>query len=157
MSETIHQPNGLSDSTSMPPSASIAVPPEIESTLSRLSAYRSVRGVMILSRAPPPTSSSTTGSSSAGAAGSTTAQGLGGIVQCTGSIFEEESGQRYATMVEGLVAVAAKGVGERDQGVSSPLHSDSVYCAARLKLIILGRTEDDAYTNETTRIDHNAW
>lgn len=120
MSETIHQPNGLSDSTSVPPSTSVVVPPEIESTLSRLSAYRSVKGVMILSRAPAPSPSSTTGS----APGSgTTASGLGGIIQCTGAIFEDESGQRYATMVEGLVAAAAKGVGECDQGVSSPLMS----------------------------------
>lgn len=66
---------------------------------------------MILSRSPTPSGSS---------AASTGSEGTGGIVQCTGTIFEEESGQRYATMVEGLVAAAAKGVGECDQGVSSP-------------------------------------
>jgi dynein light chain roadblock-type len=118
MTETIHQPNGLSDSTSVPPAAA-PIPPEIESTLSRLSAYRSVKGVMILSRTPSPSAAIGQGSSSTGAG-----TGLGGIVQCTGSIFEEESGQRYATMVEALVAAAAKGVGECDQGVSS-VHANS--------------------------------
>lgn len=97
------QPNGI---THQPHSAqgnqSVQLPPEIEATLSRLSSYRSVRGVMILSR-----------TAGAGAGG-----GLGGIVQCTGSIFEEESGKKYATMVEGLVEAAAKGVAECDQGVS---------------------------------------
>jgi hypothetical protein len=42
----------------------------------------------------------------------------GGIVQCTGSIFEGESGQKYARLVEGLVGGAARGVGECDEGVS---------------------------------------
>ena len=39
-------------------------------------------------------------------------------MQCTGSIFEGEGGQRYAKLVEGLVAGAARGVGECDEGVS---------------------------------------
>lgn len=47
------------------------------------------------------------------------ASGQGGIVQCTGPAFEDQRGEGYATMVEGLVAAAAKGVGECDQGVSS--------------------------------------
>jgi dynein light chain roadblock-type len=42
----------------------------------------------------------------------------GGIVQCTGSIFEGEGGQRYAKLVEGLVSGATRGVGECDEGVS---------------------------------------
>jgi hypothetical protein len=85
-----------------PAPTSAVIPPEIESTLSRLSAYRAVKGVMILSR----TSTSTD-------------VGLGGgIVQCTGSIFEGEGGQRYAKLVEGLVSGATRGVGECDEGVS---------------------------------------
>lgn len=140
MTETIHQPNGLSESTSVPPSAA-SIPPEIESTLSRLSAYRSVKGVMVLSRTPSPSSATGQGSSATGSGA-----GLGGIVQCTGSIFEEQSGQRYATMVEALVATAAKGVGESDQGVSSP----TPFQKGDLQLMVIGRIEDDAYTNETT-------
>jgi len=93
-------PNGRESLSPAPTSA--VIPPEIESTLSRLSAYRAVKGVMILSR----TSTSTD-------------NGLGGgIVQCTGSIFEGEGGQRYARLVEGLVSSATRGVGECDEGVS---------------------------------------
>jgi dynein light chain roadblock-type len=86
-----------------PAPTSAVVPPEIESTLSRLSAYRAVKGVMILSRSPVV---------------STESGGAGGIVQCTGSIFEGEGGGRYARLVEGLVSGATKGVGECDEGVS---------------------------------------
>ena len=95
MSETvaIHEVNGQS-------TEQIPVPPEIEATLSRLSAYRNVRGVMILSR------SSSTGSS-------------GGLLQSTGSVFEGEDGKRYATVVEKLVATVGSAVGEVDEGVST--------------------------------------
>jgi len=97
-------PNGRESLSPAPISA--VIPPEIESTLSRLSAYRAVKGVMILAR----TSTSTD-------------HGLGGgIVQCTGSIFEGEGGQRYAKLVEGLVGGATRGVGDCDEGVS-PLPS----------------------------------
>ena len=92
------QPNGRESLSPAPTSA--VIPPEIESTLSRLSAYRAVKGVMILSHT------------------STDVGPGGGIVQCTGSIFEGEGGQRYAKLVEGLVAGAARGVGECDEGVS---------------------------------------
>jgi dynein light chain roadblock-type len=61
---------------------------------------------MILSRTP--TTSADTGGSS------------GGIVQCTGSIFDGEGGQRYAKLVEGLVSGATRGVAECDEGVSFP-------------------------------------
>ncbi|KLT42188.1 hypothetical protein CC85DRAFT_246253 [Cutaneotrichosporon oleaginosum] len=64
------------------------VPPEIEATLSRLSAYRNVRGVMILAR------------------------GAGcGIVQSSGAVFEGDSGRRYAGALEGVVAATAGAVG----------------------------------------------
>ncbi|BEI81365.1 hypothetical protein CcaverHIS002_0205250 [Cutaneotrichosporon cavernicola] len=68
------------------------VPPEIESTLSRLSAYRSVRGVMILSRDPS------------------------GIVQSSGTVFEGDSGRRYAGAVESVVAATAAAVGNVEEG-----------------------------------------
>jgi dynein light chain roadblock-type len=78
------------------PNGTSHVPPEIEATLSRLSAYRNVRGVMILAR----------GSSGAG------------IVQSTGAVFEGESGRRYAGALEGVVAATAGAVGSVDEGVS---------------------------------------
>jgi dynein light chain roadblock-type len=110
MSDTAIQTNGPEPSP--PPSIAATVPPEIESTLSRLSAYRSVRGVMILSRTLEQV---TAGPGPSGSGG-------GGIVQCTGNIFEGEGGQKYARLVEGLVSSAARGVGECDVGVGlSPL------------------------------------
>ena len=81
-------------------------PPEIEATLSRLSAYRNVRGVMIVSR---------TGGYPVAGPGSTS----GGIVQSSGSVFEGESGKRYARVVEGLVASVSVAVEEVEQGVSA--------------------------------------
>jgi dynein light chain roadblock-type len=109
MSEIANLPNGRESLSPAPLSATI--PPEIEGTLARLSAYRSVRGVMILSRTP--VDQTQTGST-------TNTNGGGGIVQCTGNIFEGEGGQKYARLVEGLVSSAARGVGECDAGVSRP-------------------------------------
>ena len=114
------QPNGRESLSPAPTSA--VIPPEIESTLSRLSAYRAVKGVMILSR------TSTDVDVGPG----------GGIVQCTGSIFEGEGGQRYAKLVEGLVAGAARGVGECDEGVS-PLRPT----ASRQWRELMDRTNSD--------------
>jgi hypothetical protein len=62
---------------------------------------------MILSRTPTSTSTDVGGTS-------------GGIVQCTGSTFDGEGGQRYARLVEGLVSGATRGVAECDEGVSFP-------------------------------------
>ena len=76
-------------------------PPEIESTLARLSAYRNVRGVMILSRSTGDTDVT------------------GGIIQHTGSIFEGEKGRTYARVVEGLVKSVSSAVTEVDEGVCS--------------------------------------
>lgn len=91
--------------SSSPPLSSTAPrappPPEIESTLSRLSAYRNVRGVMVLAR-------------SSGAPGS------GGIVQSTGAVFEGESGRRYAGSLEAVVNATAGAVATVDEGVSVP-------------------------------------
>lgn len=96
-------PNGRESLSPAPTSA--VIPPEIESTLSRLSGYRAVKGVMILSRTSSTTTIPTDGTG-------------GGIVQCTGSIFDGEGGQRYAKLVEGLVGCATRGVGECDEAVS---------------------------------------
>lgn len=105
----------LSASTSTLPT-SIPPPPEIEATLSRLSAYRNVKGVMILSRSVLSTTHLTENGSS-GASTSSSA-GRGGIVQSTGSVFEGEGGKKYAQAVEDVVARVSKAVGEVDEGVS---------------------------------------
>ncbi|WWC63920.1 uncharacterized protein I303_106525 [Kwoniella dejecticola CBS 10117] len=140
-------------STSIPPSTSqhtlnldsVPVqsppPPEIESTLSRLSAYRNVRGVMVLSRSSL-ASTSTTPSSSASAsnasststvhAASTVGSGVGlmpngidsnldhtsvgGIIQTTGTIFEGESGAKYAKAVEAIVGGVSKALNDCEAG-----------------------------------------
>lgn len=77
----------------------VDTPPEIEATLSRLSAYRNVRGVMIISR------STASGSS-------------GGVVQSTGSVFEGGGGKKYARVVEGLASSVGAAVAEVHEGVS---------------------------------------
>ncbi|CAK9786239.1 unnamed protein product [Cutaneotrichosporon oleaginosum] len=85
------------------------VPPEIEATLSRLSAYRNVRGVMILAR------------------------GAGcGIVQSSGAVFEGDSGRRYAGALEGVVAATAGAVGAVDEGVGARFDpaDDRTSCAS---------------------------
>lgn len=89
-------------------------PPEIEATLSRLSAYRHVKGVMILSRSTPSPASANEGPNPQFAGGQ------GGIVQSTGAAFEGESGRRYAHVVEEIVGQVAKAVEDVDAGVSLP-------------------------------------
>lgn len=91
---------------------SAQLPPEIESTLARLSAYRNVRGVMILSR------------------GSTAAGTTAGVVQSTGSVFEGESGKKYARVVEGLVASVGNAVTEVDDAVRLILYRVYQGCAS---------------------------
>lgn len=44
--------------------------------------------------------------------------GVAGILSSTGSVFEGESGRRYARAVEGIVSAAAVGLNECDAGVS---------------------------------------
>lgn len=70
------------------------VPAEVQHTLSRLSAYKNVRGVLI------------------------TARSSGGIVQQTGSAFEGDRGKEYGRIVAGIVAAVSAGVGQLDEGVS---------------------------------------
>jgi dynein light chain roadblock-type len=96
MSDQSAVPNGHAATATESPSPEL--PPEIEATLSRLSAYRNVRGVMIISR-----------STSAGVAA--------GVVQSTGSVFQGESGRKYAKVVENLAASVGAAVGEVDEGV----------------------------------------
>lgn len=66
---------------------------EVESTVSRLSNYRNVHGVMILSR-------------------------QGGILRTEGTAFEGESGKQYAKAVKGIVEGVRSGVAEVDETVS---------------------------------------
>ena len=91
----------LNGQAQAPPPA-VNPPPELEATLSRLSAYRNVRGVMILSRA-------------------TYGGETGGVVQSTGPVFEGEGGRKYARVVEGLVASVGSAVAEVDEGVCCSL------------------------------------
>ena len=81
--------------------------PEIEATISRLSAYRNVRGVMIISRG------SVLGDSEDGVGS--------GIIRCNGAVFEGEGGSKYANALERVVAGVTKAVDECDQGVSDAL------------------------------------
>ncbi|WVQ72952.1 hypothetical protein IAR50_002514 [Cryptococcus sp. DSM 104548] len=81
-----------------------SAPPEVEATLSRLSQYRNVRGVMVLARShvvgdtPQPS------------------RGDAGIVQTTGTVFEGEGGAKYAGAVERIVHSTAAAVAECDEG-----------------------------------------
>lgn len=95
MADTSTIPDGHLPETSL----AVDIPPEIQATLARLSAYRNVRGVMIISR-------------------STVSGTSGGVVQSTGSIFEGDGGKKYARVVEGLAASVGTAVGEVDEGVS---------------------------------------
>ncbi|WWD21380.1 hypothetical protein CI109_105865 [Kwoniella shandongensis] len=119
----------MSTETSLPQSTSTTTlspapsvpPPEIDATLSRLSGYRNVRGVMILTRPPPsplPTSSSSSSSNTtAPPTTASTGGGVnGGIVQSTGTVFEGESGRKYAKAVESVVLSVTKAVGDCDEG-----------------------------------------
>ncbi|ODN75616.1 dynein light chain roadblock-type [Cryptococcus wingfieldii CBS 7118] len=84
-------------------------PPEVEATLSRLSQYRNVRGVMVLARAhivgdtphphPHPSRS-----------------GDAGIVQTTGTVFEGEGGAKYAGAVERIVLSTGAAIAECEEG-----------------------------------------
>ncbi|OCF35678.1 dynein light chain roadblock-type [Kwoniella heveanensis BCC8398] len=123
-------------------------PPEIESTLSRLSAYRNVRGVMVLSRASSIASSTSSSSTSASTAahvngvGATTAtepSAAGGIIQTTGSVFEGEGGKKYARAVEGIASNVSKAIGECEEG------DELKFMRIRTKRHELIITPDDKY------------
>ncbi|WVQ81076.1 hypothetical protein IAT38_003198 [Cryptococcus sp. DSM 104549] len=113
-------------------------PPEIESTLARLSAYRNVRGVMILTRTHVVGPNGAPNGAALGAeAGSSS--GDGGIVQSTGTVFEGESGRRYASAVEGIVLSVGRAVGECDEG------DELKFMRIRTKRHELIITPDDKY------------
>lgn len=67
-------------------------PPEIESTITRLSSYRNVKGVLILARG-------------------------GALIQTSGSAFEGEAGRTYAGSVKRMVEAVRVAVNEADEGV----------------------------------------
>lgn len=102
--------NPLAASTS---SAHAPPPPEIDVTFQRLSAYRNVRGVMVLARSAWSTATPAAGAVSA-------ASGTSGIVQSSGTVFEGESGRRYAGALEAVVNATAGAVAACDEGVSVP-------------------------------------
>lgn len=101
----------------------------IDQTLSRLSAYRNVRGVMVLSRrvaasaaagsaGDTENASTSTHTSTPPTNGAEGTGGIAGIVQSTGSVFEGDGGRRYAKAVEGIVLAVTRGMDECDAGVS---------------------------------------
>ncbi|ODN83681.1 hypothetical protein L202_01777 [Cryptococcus amylolentus CBS 6039] len=81
----------------------------IESTLSQLSQYRNVRGVMVVARPSHPAKS---GAESRVREG----EREGGIVQISGQAFEGEGGERYARVVERMVAGLEVAVDECEEG-----------------------------------------
>ncbi|WVF65433.1 hypothetical protein IAT40_000160 [Kwoniella sp. CBS 6097] len=135
--------SSASASASAPAPALAAPPPEIESTLSRLSAYRNVRGVMVLSRASSPSTSQpqTNGSNhpSSSASISAGAAGGGGIIQTTGSVFEGDGGRKYAKAVEGIVSSVSKAIGDCEEG------DELKFMRIRTKRHELIITPDDKY------------
>lgn len=76
-----------------PPPPTTSGSEEVESTISRLSNYRNVHGVMILSR-------------------------QGGLIRTEGTAFEGEPGKVYAKAVKGIVEGVRSGIAEVDEAVS---------------------------------------
>jgi hypothetical protein len=74
----------------------------LEDTISRLSNYRNVHGVMILSR-------------------------QGGLIRTEGEAFEGDQGRTYAKAVKGIVEGVRAGVVEVDETVSAE-RRDKVLC-----------------------------
>jgi hypothetical protein len=82
--------SGLGDS-SEPGASATPVPPEVESTLSRISSHRNVRGVMVLSRDGP-------------------------VIRYSGAIFDGDHGRRYAGAVKKIVDTCKTGLDEVAEG-----------------------------------------
>ena len=111
--QALSMPNGHAPSSASPS-------PEIEQTLSRLSAYRNVKGVMVLARRPASVASTvanggTVSSAPLGQSSTTTGPS---IIQSSGSVFEGETGRNYARILEGVVGNVARGIADCDEGVS---------------------------------------
>lgn len=78
--------------------------PEVETTLARLSTYRNVRGVMVLTRTRHTADTSNTSDTA--------------VLQTTGTVFEGDGGKRYASAVESIVGGVTKALKECDESVS---------------------------------------
>ncbi|ORX39186.1 hypothetical protein BD324DRAFT_649276 [Kockovaella imperatae] len=111
MTEALDRPNGQSTPQD---DQIIDAPPELEATLARLSAYRKVRGVMILSRGAS-TTQRADGQASAGEASQS------GILRRTGSVFEGNGGEKYASAVEDIVLRVGKAVASCEEGDEAKL------------------------------------
>ena len=125
MTEVLPQPNGHAPSPDM--DSGTDTPPEIEATLARLSAYRKVRGVMILSRAPIASSSSSTRLSDA-AAGPSDNLRVSGILRRSGTVFDGEGGEKYARAVEDIVLSIGKAVASCEPGVRTVRYPEGPVC-----------------------------
>ena len=90
-------------------------PPEIEATLARLSAYRNVRGVMILSRSITPHATSPTNPIDIAESSRSESSG---ILRRSGSVFEGDGGKKYAKAVEEIVTGVRKAVASCEEDVS---------------------------------------
>lgn len=77
--------------------------PEIEATLARLSAYRNVRGVMVLTHSRPTAHTSNIPDTA--------------ILQTTGTVFEGDGGKKYASAVESIVEGVINALKECDENV----------------------------------------
>lgn len=102
-------------------------PDEVESTISRLSNYRNVHGVMILSR-------------------------QGGVIRTEGTAFEGDQGRVYARAVKGIVEGVRTGIVEVDEGVSWRLGSHGAVADGS----DAGRSSAAAYTYKEARVDYHA-
>lgn len=78
--------------------------PEVETTLARLSTYRNIRGVMVLTRTRHTADTSNTSDTA--------------VLQTTGTVFEGDGGKRYASAVESIVGGVTKALKECDESVS---------------------------------------
>lgn len=112
MGETGTLANGNATTSTATSTVDVVVPAEVENTLNRLSAYRHVRGVMILARSQASTPASSNNDPNIPA--------TGGIIQFTGNVFEGDSGKKYAHALEGVVGTVAQAITDCEEGVSNP-------------------------------------
>ncbi|WVO23384.1 uncharacterized protein IAS62_004736 [Cryptococcus decagattii] len=99
--------------------------PEIGATLARLSAYRNVRGVRVLTHAHPTANTSNTPGTA--------------ILQTTGTVFEGDGGKKYASAVESIVEGVINALKECDE------NDEPKFMRIRTKKHELIITPDDKY------------
>ncbi|OWT40634.1 dynein light chain roadblock-type [Cryptococcus neoformans] len=99
--------------------------PEVETTLARLSTYRNVRGVMVLTRTRHTADTSNTSDTA--------------VLQTTGTVFEDDGGKRYASAVESIVGGVTKALKECDES------DEPKFMRIRTKKHELIITPDDKY------------